>query len=168
MKYLKALIAVLVLVLFDQWTKALAVAHLMNTDGLTIIPGVFKLFYLENRGSAFGMMQNQKVFFVVFTVIVLIVIALIYVRIPDVKRMLPVKVIAVLVYAGAIGNFVDRLRQSYVVDFFYFELIDFPIFNMADIYVTVSAFLLIILILFYYKDEDFDFIKIERRRKSLR
>ena len=63
MKYIKAAIAVIALVLLDQWTKVLAVTHLMNTNGVTIIPNVFRLYYLENRGSAFGLMQNQKIFF---------------------------------------------------------------------------------------------------------
>lgn len=158
MKYIKALAAVIVLVLIDQWTKLLAVRYLMNTDGISLIPGIFKLQYLENRGSAFGMLQNQKTFFVVFTVVILIVLALIYRKIPDTGKMLPLKCICILIYAGAIGNFIDRIRQSYVVDFFYFELINFPIFNVADIYVTVSAFMLLVLLFFYYKDEDFDFI----------
>ena len=57
MKYIKAAIAVIALVLLDQWTKVLAVTHLMNTNGVTIIPNVFRLYYLENRGSAFGLMQ---------------------------------------------------------------------------------------------------------------
>lgn len=158
MKYIKALAAVFVLVLLDQWTKLLAVKYLMNTDGITLIPGVFKLYYLENRGSAFGLLQNQKTFFVIFTIAVLVILALIYRCIPDTVRMLPLQWIIVFIYAGAIGNFIDRIRQSYVVDFFYFELIDFPIFNVADIYVTVSAVLLLILVFFYYKDEDFDFL----------
>lgn len=159
MKYIRAIASILILVIFDQWTKFLAVEHLMNTDGITIIPGVFKLLYLENRGSAFGMMQNQKSFFVIFTIIVLIVLALIYRRIPNNRRMFPLRLTCIFIYAGAIGNFIDRVKQSYVVDFFYFELIDFPVFNVADIYVTVSAFLLLILVMFYYKDDDFLFLK---------
>ena len=121
MKYIKAAIAVIALVLLDQWTKVLAVTHLMNTKGVTIIPNVFRLYYLENRGSAFGLMQNQKIFFVIFTILVLAVLTLIYRKIPDTKRMLPLKIAGILIYAGAIGNFIDRVRQSYVVDFFYFE-----------------------------------------------
>ena len=120
MKYIKAAIAVIALVLLDQWTKVLAVTHLMNTNGVTIIPNVFRLYYLENRGSAFGLMQNQKIFFVIFTILVLAVLTLIYRKIPDTKRMLPLKIAGILIYAGAIGNFIDRVRQSYVVDFFYF------------------------------------------------
>ena len=60
--------------------------------------------------------------------------------------------------AGAIGNMIDRAVRGYVVDFFYFRLIDFPIFNVADIYVTVTMILLLILILFYYKEEDLEFL----------
>ena len=56
----------------------------------------------------------------------------------------------------AIGNFIDRLKLGYVVDFFYFKLIDFPVFNVADIYVTVGTFILAFLLLFYYKEEDLD------------
>lgn len=164
MKYIKAGIAVVLLVLLDQWTKVLAVQHLMNSDGITIIPKVFRLYYLENRGSAFGLMQNQKVFFVIFTIIVLAVLTLLYRKIPDTKRMLPLKIAGVLIYAGAIGNFIDRVRQSYVVDFFYFELIDFPVFNVADIYVTTAAIALIVLVIFFYKDEDFAFLS--RKGKS--
>ena len=161
MKYIKAGIAVLLLVLLDQWTKVLAVRHLMNTDGITLIPKVFRLYYLENRGSAFGLMQNQKVFLVFFTVIILAALTFFYRKIPDTGRMMPLKIAAVLIYAGAIGNFIDRIRQSYVVDFFYFELIDF-----ADIYVTTAAIALIILVIFYYKDEDFEFLGGKKAKKT--
>ena len=158
MKYIKALLAILVLIVLDQYTKVLAVSHLQGNDGITLIPGVFRLYYLENRGSAFGMMQNQQIFFIIFTVIILAVIAYIYHKTPVTARMLPARLVMILLTAGAIGNLIDRVRQSFVVDFFYFELIDFPIFNVADIYVTVSAFLLILLVLFYYKEEDFAFL----------
>ena len=67
-----------------------------------------------------------------------------------------------MITAGGIGNLIDRVRLNYVVDFIYFSLIDFPVFNVADIYVTVSMFLLLILVLFYYKDEDFQFLKWKR------
>lgn len=167
MKYIKDGIAVILLVLLDQWTKVLAVNHLMYTDGMTLIPNVFRLYYLENRGSAFGLMQNQKVILVIFTVIILVALTLLYRKIPDTKRMMPLKIAGILIYAGAIGNFIDRIRQSYVVDFFYFELIDFPVFNVADIYVTTAAIGLIILVLFFYKDEDFEFLS-HNNKKSRR
>ena len=61
-----------------------------------------------------------------------------------------------LIAGGAIGNSIDRMRLGYVIDFFYFKLIDFPVFNVADIFVTVSVVLLIFFILFFYKEEDLD------------
>lgn len=66
--------------------------------------------------------------------------------------------IIVLLVSGAIGNFIDRCLNNYVIDFFYFKLIDFPVFNVADIYVTVAAILLILLFCFYYKEEDIDML----------
>jgi signal peptidase II len=82
----------------------------------------------------------------------------IFVRIPSGSYMLPIRVLIPVVTAGAIGNFIDRLMFGYVRDFLYFSLINFPIFNVADIYVTCSVFVLAYLILFHYKEEDLDFL----------
>ena len=76
-------------------------------------------------------------------------------------------ILLVLIASGAAGNMIDRVRYDYVVDFFYFVLINFPIFNVADIYVTVATFLFAILILFYYKENDFSFLASDSKR-SLR
>ena len=78
---------------------------------------------------------------------------------PATKHYTPLRIVAVFVAAGAIGNMIDRLKNGFVVDFFYFSLIDFPIFNVADIYVTVSMAVLFLLILTLYKDDDFHFLK---------
>lgn len=156
----------LVLIFLDQLTKSAAVAHLKGQEPFVLWDGVFELRYLENRGAAFGILQNQRILFIVITVIVLAAIIYLYLlRIPAERRFVWLNIIAVLFFSGAIGNFIDRLVQNYVVDFFYFILIDFPIFNVADIYVTVAAFLLIILGLFYYKEEDFERIFPSRKEK---
>ena len=73
--------------------------------------------------------------------------------------------IGVLLGAGAVGNLIDRMVQSYVVDFLYFKLIDFPIFNVADCYVTAGAILLAILILFVYKDEELGFLSLKKKHE---
>ena len=158
MKYVRALISVIILVILDQVTKCLAVKYLMGKDPFPIIKGVFELQYLENRGMAFGFLQNQKLFFVLMTIVIVALVIYFYAKIPVTGRMLPLRLVCVFIFAGAIGNFIDRVRQSYVVDFIYFKLIDFPIFNVADIYVTVSAIVFLVLILFYYKEEDYSFL----------
>ncbi len=167
-KGLFGLIISAVLILIDQFTKKLAVTHLKGQEPIVIWKNVFELRYLENRGAAFGILQNRRSLFLVLTVIVLLVILYIYLkRIPSERRFFWFDFIAVLFFAGAIGNFIDRFVQDYVVDFFYFCLIDFPIFNVADIYVTVAAFLLIFLGLFYYKEEDFERILPSRKKESI-
>lgn len=151
------LLCAALLIFLDQLSKYAAVKYLKGQSAIVLIDGVFELRYLENRGAAFGILQDQQTFFILSTLVVLILIAYIYLkRIPNERHFLWLNIMAVLFFAGAIGNFIDRLIQNYVVDFFYFCLIDFPIFNVADIYVTVAAFLLIVLGIFYYKEEDFD------------
>ncbi len=148
------LISVIILFLLDRITKIWAVLRLKDNTDITIIKNAFVLHYLENRGAAFGMLQGRRVMFAVITVIVAALIIYIYVFMPLKKRYLPLRIIMVMIFAGAIGNFVDRIFQGYVVDFFYFSLINFPIFNVADIYVTIAAIVLVLLIIFHYKEED--------------
>ena len=133
--------------------------HVKPIDSIPLIPGILSFTYHENRGAVWGIMQGQIPVLIVTTVIILTVVLWIYSRIPDTKKYRWLHFIAVLVIAGAIGNFIDRLFRHYVVDFIYFELIDFPIFNVADMYVVIAAFLLIFVSVFIYKeDSDFDFL----------
>ncbi len=155
------------LVFLDQWTKSLATKYLIGNEGIPIIEGVFRFKYLENRGAAFGMLQNQLFFFVFMTILVLTIFGYFYYKIPKGKRYLPLEYNTILLLSGAIGNFIDRITKNFVVDFLYFELINFPIFNIADCYVVISTFIFGILILFYYKEEEFEFFMPKKRRKKV-
>ena len=95
--------------------------------------------------------------------LILFLIAFFYIRMPEGKRFFLMRTVAVLLAAGAVGNLIDRMRYSYVVDFLYFKLIDFPVFNVADCYVTVGAVLLAVLILFVYKEEELGFLSLKRQ-----
>lgn len=152
-------IGLLVLLGIDQMTKWLAVVHLKNSPAVPLIKGVFELQYLENHGAAFGMLQEKRGFLLCFTMVILAILVFLYWKLPDGKRYLPLRLIGILTGAGAVGNLIDRMAQGYVIDFFYFRLIDFPVFNAADCYVVTAAVLLFLLVCFYYKDEDFDFLK---------
>ena len=171
---IKSTIIVALLILIDQITKMFAFNGLKNTPGITIINGVFELKYLENQSAAFSLdpisliykifhityfdthpqvfLNCKMAFFIILTVAVLVIIALLYQRIPWNRRFLPLNVILIGFFAGAIGNLIDRIVHNYVIDFFYFSLINFPIFYVADIYVTLSAIALIIVVFFYYKE----------------
>ena len=154
--YITALISVVVLVCIDQFTKYLVVGHLKDRPAYVLIRNIFQLENLENRGAAFGILQNQRVFFYISVLLITAAVIWFYSKVPMERKYLPLRICAVLIVGGASGNCIDRIRLNYVVDFFYFKLIDFPIFNVADIYVTVAAFLLVILILVYYKEEDLE------------
>ena len=160
-KKLQLLIGVLA-VLFgiglDQITKQLAVLYLKEKAAISILPGIFELFYLENHGAAFGILQGQKIFLIAVTAVTMILLIYLYTRIPEDRHYFYIRMIILLLVSGAIGNFIDRCLNNYVIDFFYFKLIDFPVFNVADIYVSIAAILLVLLFCFYYKEEDIDFL----------
>lgn len=153
---------VLALLFMDQFTKYLAQTYLKDGTDIVWIPGVFKLHYLENRGAAFGLFQNRQFLFLALCALFLCAVAFFLARMPATRHYLPLYVIAAALSAGAAGNGIDRILNGYVTDFFYFSLIDFPVFNMADIYVTVSGFFLVIYVCFVYREEDFAFLQRKR------
>ncbi len=153
-----------ILVGLDQLTKWWAGTYLAEHGPIPIIPGVFSLTYSINRGAAWGILQNKIPFFVLITLVMILVICMAYTRIPRDRHYIPLQLTLVLLLSGAIGNLIDRVWHQYVIDFLYFELIHFPIFNVADTYVTISACSLILLLLFFYKDETFSFW--QRKKKE--
>ena len=152
-------VAVALLTGFDQLTKLLAVKNLKGKADIPLIPDVLYFQYLENRGAAFGIFQDRKIFLVLLTSLILVGVCYVLWKIPADKKYIYLKLLCFLITAGGIGNLIDRVRLDYVIDFIYFAPIDFPVFNVADIYVSVGMVFLFTVVLFYYKDEDFEFLK---------
>lgn len=154
-------IGTFLLVLFDWYTKVLASAWLKGNPPLVLWDGVFELLYSENRGAAFGMLQGRQTFFFLIAVVVLAGAGYAMYRMPgwQNRHYHALKFCVILITAGAIGNMIDRITQGFVVDFLYFSLINFPIFNIADIYVTTATSVLFLLICFFYKEEDMDIFR---------
>lgn len=157
-QWILGIAAVLFGIGLDQITKYLAVLYLKDKAAISILSGIFELSYLENHGAAFGILQGQKFFLIAVTAITMLILIYCYIRIPEDKHYFYVRMIILLLISGAIGNFIDRCLHEYVIDFFYFRLIDFPVFNVADIYVSIAAVLLVLLFCFYYKEEDIDLL----------
>lgn len=134
----------------DQLVKAWAKTSLMETGTIPVIRDVFHLTYAENRGAAFSMLEGQRWFFIILTSVMLVVIAMAFFK--EFFKGVWGKTTLVFIFAGAVGNFIDRVWLGFVVDMFDFRLIDFPIFNVADIFLTVGAAMGIIYILFIDKD----------------
>ncbi len=158
------LAVVAVLFVLDQFTKHLAVMHLKDSPAYVLIDGVLELQYLENRGSAFGMLQNQKFFILFVGTVFLGVILFFLFRLPEKKKFCIVHILLSGVIAGGLGNMVDRFRFDYVVDFISFVLINYPIFNAADIYIVVSTVGLFLLFLFVFKEKDLEFLNFKQNR----
>ena len=153
---LAAIFGLVLLLIFDQWTKLLAISHLKGQADIELLPGIFSLHYLENHGAAFGILRDQQWVFLILAAVFLVAAVILYLRMPFTARMIPLRIITVFIAAGAVGNMIDRLFRHYVVDFLYFSLIDFPVFNVADIYITCCAVLLVLFVVLYYKDEELE------------
>ena len=149
-----SLILILLFVAGDQAVKYLAVTYLQPDGPMTVIPGLLEFRYVENTGAAFSLLEGNMTLFYITTPILTLLLAYLYLRTPVRKRYLPLLAVYLFLIAGALGNLNDRILYRYVIDFIYFSLIDFPVFNVADIYVTCSIVVLFLLILFYFKDMD--------------
>lgn len=143
----------IVLILVDQLTKYMIVKSMEIGESISIIGDILKITSHRNYGAAWGMLQNQMMFFYIITVIVLI--ALCYFYFKEAADNLLMQSGLMLIFAGAIGNFIDRLFRGNVVDFIDTKIInyDFPIFNVADSCLTIGVFILLYELLFNQKEE---------------
>ncbi|WP_313347099.1 signal peptidase II [Sedimentibacter sp.] len=136
-------------ILADQVTKAWAVNTLKDGSSIKIIGNFLRFTYAENRGAAFSILQNQRWFFIIATVVMLIVLAYIFFRTKNINKLSRLSI--AMIAGGAIGNFIDRLMLGYVIDFIdvrFGSFYNFPIFNIADSFVVCGTILMVFLILF--------------------
>lgn len=146
------------LLLIDQLTKYYA-RNVISKKTINILDNVLEFRFLKNTGAAWGSFSSMTSMLVFITIIMIMAVLFVYMLIPLNRKMFPLRILLVFIITGAVGNLIDRIVFKYVTDFIYFKLINFPIFNVADIYVTCSAVIMAVLILFYYKDEDFEWLR---------
>ena len=150
-------------VLLDQVSKHLATTHLAGGP-VTVIPGVLDFHYLENTGAAFSMLSNGTLFLTIISVIMSIVlIVVIYNFRAKIPKML--RILLALIAGGAIGNLIDRIIFGYVVDFIEFTFMNFAVFNVADIFVTVAGIALVCYLFFTKEGKQF-FKEIDEKPES--
>lgn len=166
-KNLAAVLALFLLLCFDQYTKQLAVTHLKGQDSFVIIDHILEFSYLENTGAAFSSFAGRQTFLILLTSIVILVVVWKYLTLPATKRFNGMRLSLLFIVSGAVGNLIDRISNQYVVDYIYFVPINFPKFNVADIYITIGVVLLGGLLFFYYNDEEFDaLLSMPSRKKA--
>ncbi|HEL9598843.1 TPA: signal peptidase II [Streptococcus suis] len=134
-----------VLIAVDQLVKAWTVANIELDTVEPFIPGFMSLAYLRNYGAAWSILQNQQWFFTIVTIAA--VTGLIWYYVKQIKGSLWTLFSLALMIAGALGNFIDRIRLGYVVDMFHLDFISFPVFNVADMCLSVGVGILFIYIM---------------------
>lgn len=136
-------------IIADQLAKLWSLNVLKDGGSIKIIGEFLRFTYAENRGAAFSILQDQRVFFIVITVVMLGVLAYIYFKTKNITKLSKLSI--AMIAGGAIGNFIDRVRLGFVVDFIdvrFGSFYNFPIFNIADSFVVCGTILMIFLILF--------------------
>ena len=139
-----AIVIILILTICDQLLKSWVASSIVLGGSKQLIPGIIELTNLRNSGAAWRIFEGQQTFFTIITIIAIIVIGYF---IWQYRKNIPMLIGLSLIMAGTIGNFIDRLRQGYVVDMFETTFINFPIFNIADMCLTIGVIWLIICIL---------------------
>lgn len=144
MIYLFYTVLIILMIGLDQISKAVIVSKFELGQSISIIKNFFDITYVRNFGAGFSIMQNQTLLLCIFTV--LVITLLVYMLINTKKNEKLLKASYLLIIGGALGNFIDRISKTYVVDFLDFTFFGwgFPVFNVADCFVTVGTFLLII------------------------
>ena len=147
------LLGIVILIALDQFTKYIVVENLKGDRSYDFIHNILSFEYLENTGVAFGFLPGKQIIINIISITMLENI-----KENHVSKYTFIQILCCFVVAGAIGNTIDRLKNKYVIDFIKTDFIDFPIFNIADIYVTVAVGILLIVMMFFVKDEEFSAI----------
>lgn len=146
----------LIFVAGDVLIKGLAVSLLKPVGEVGVINNFFYLTYVENRGMAFGLLAGARWIFVAFTLIVLACIFVFFLKSKSKSCSIVLRLAAVMIASGAVGNLIDRVRMGYVVDYLHFVFFghSFAVFNFADILVVCGTGLLCLYIVFSDKFSD--------------
>lgn len=155
---MKSILIVALLVILDQGAKLLTVLKLKGNSAFPVFKGIFELTYVENTGVAFGIFANKQygpILLSIFTGIIFLLILYFWYKLPLTKKYDTIRFVLLFLIAGALGNLIDRVRLGYVIDMLHFYWFEFPVFNLADIYVVAGSLILILLVMTKYKDLEF-------------
>ena len=150
-KFLKYAIFAAFIVLADQLSKIWVVENIPLFGNIPFLPGILRLTYVQNTGAAWSMFRGQQWLFALVFAIFTAAILYEYFKSPMPFTTLERWCIAA-VYGGGLGNMIDRIRMGYVVDMLETEFIDFPVFNVADCFITCGCIALLVHMIFFNKD----------------
>lgn len=154
--FILPIIIIAFLTSFDQLTKYMITGSFELYDSKNIIPNILSFTYIRNTGVAWGMFKGKRIIFLILTAVTLLFCIYIYSNIHDNKKYRLLRISLIILISGALGNMIDRIKLGYVIDFFDVDFMDFPVFNVADIYVVISMIALFLLLMFKYDNDEFE------------
>jgi signal peptidase II len=144
------IVLIALIIIIDQLTKHLAIKYLKGQSPVVLIKNFLSLHYTENAGAAFGILQEKRMLFVIITTIFLLVISFYIIKYFNELSLIS-KIGASVLLGGAIGNYIDRVRHGFVVDFISVKITktyDFPVFNIADMAIVLGTLVIVYVVLF--------------------
>lgn len=153
----------IILIALDRTTKYLS-RHYCSDENFTRIENVFEITYIENYGGALGILNNQKFFFIFISALFICLILFFLFVLPKQKTFSALNIWLSFMVAGTVGNMIDRIAYGYVIDFIYFKIIQFPVFNLSDIWVTVGTIATLVILIFRIKEKDLEFLNFKQNK----
>lgn len=139
-------ILAIILAIADQFVKYWVVANLELGQQTALLPNILSLYHIRNTGAAWSIFEGKMWFFTIISVVAIAVLSYLLVKYYRNGRIFSLGI--ALILGGTLGNFIDRIRLGYVVDMFKTDFIQFPIFNLADVELTIGVIFIFIYILF--------------------
>ena len=147
---LKLILWTIIIVLTDQITKLMVSSSMNQGESFRVLGNVLQITYIKNPGMAFGIQIGNKIFFTIFALIASLVILIYLFRLKPENFLARFALASIL--GGAIGNLIDRFAYGEVIDFIYIKIIRWPVFNVADVAVTIGMIFLIAFVIFDSKN----------------
>lgn len=153
---------IIMLAFSDYLGKLFVTDYLKGKGSYIIIDNVLQLTYKENDGGFFGFLKNQQLFILFICSIFILMVVVVLIKLPDTPKFNGANLALSFILAGSVANFYDRIMHDCIIDYIYFISIDFPVFNLADFYLVVGTLIIILLLIFKYREMDLDFLKFKK------
>ncbi|MCR5278835.1 MAG: signal peptidase II [Lachnospiraceae bacterium] len=162
--YIQDIILLILCIVADRISKYYAITKLKDHPAVSAFNGLLEFRYTENPGAAFSVLEGQTSFFILIFIVVLFTGIYYIIKSPGRIKYIHSHICIAFILGGAIGNIADRILYSAVIDFIYFISFDFPIFNVADVFLTVGTVGLVLALVFYYKEDDLNFLRFKEKK----
>ena len=147
----------------DRLSKIVA-EYYCNNENFVLVKNILEITYIKNTGGAFGILNNQRFFFIFIAVLFVCLLIFFLFATPNDSKFNALHIWVSFILAGTIGNLADRIIYGSVIDMIYISKIDFPVFNLSDIFISLGTIFTLIIVLFKLKEKDFEFLNFKQNK----